>query len=143
MTENQHYNTGQTNPREVNTMARMPVPPPPGDESFGKRLARLRKAAGLSQNDLARETGISQRMIAHYETNDGNPPIHFFHKLCKALEVTADQLLGLKEVRKEQAKDNRLRRRIGEIEKLPVPQRKEVARYLDTFLKAWKNSGGK
>lgn len=124
-------------------MARLPVPPPPGTESFGKRLARLRKATSLSQNDLARETGISQRMIAHYETNDGNPPLHTFHKFTKALGVTADQLLGLEKTRKEQAKDNRLRRRIAEIEKLPAPQRKEVARYLETFLKAWKNSGGK
>ena len=82
-------------------------------------------------------------MIAHYEVNDGNPPLHTFHKLCKALEVTADQLLGLEKTRKEPAKDNRLRRRIAEIEKLPVPQRKEVARYLDTFLKAWKNEDGK
>ncbi len=124
-------------------MARMPVPPPPGAESFGKRLARLRKAIGLSQNDLARETGISQRMIAHYEARDGNPPLHAFHKLCKTLEVTADQLLGLEKARKESAKDNRLSRRIAEIEKLSLSQRKEVARYLDTFLKAWKNTEGK
>ncbi len=136
------YNYGQTTPKEE-SMSRMPVPSPPGTESFGKRLARLRKAMGLSQNDLARETGISQRMIAHYEVNDGNPPLHTFHKLCKALEVTADQLLGLEKTRKEPAKDNRLRRSIAEIEKLPVPQRKEVARYLDTFLKAWKNEDGK
>jgi transcriptional regulator with XRE-family HTH domain len=142
MIENQPYNTGHTTLKE-NLMARMTVPPPPGAESFGKRLARLRKAAGLSQNDLARETGISQRMIAHYETNDGNPPIHTFHKLCKALEVTADQLLGLEKFSKEPSKDNRLRRRIAEIEKLPVPQRKEVSRYLETFLKAWKNTDGK
>jgi len=112
-------------------------------ESFGKRLTRLRKAIGLSQNDLARETGVSQRMIAHYEVNDGNPPLHVLHKLCQALEVTADQLLGMEKTRKEPAKDNRLRRRIAEVEKLPVPQRKEVARYLDTFLKAWKNELGK
>lgn len=141
VTENQPYNTGQTTLKE-NLMARMTVPLPPGAESFGKRLARLRKAASLSQNDLARETGISQRMIAHYETNNGNPPLHAFHKLTKALGVTADQLLGLEKTRKEQAKDNRLRRRIAEIEKLPVPQRKEVARYLETFLMAWKNGKG-
>ena len=132
------YNHDQIEPKEI-PVSRMPVPAPPGTESFGKRLARLRKLAGLSQNDLARETGISQRMIAHYEVNDGNPPLHTFHKLCKTLEVTADQLLGMEKTKKEQAKDNRLRRRIAEVEKLPVPQRKEVARYLDTFLKAWKN----
>lgn len=32
-------------------------------ESFGQRMAKLRHAAGYSQRDLAKETGISQRMI--------------------------------------------------------------------------------
>lgn len=36
-------------------------------ESFGNRLARLRQAAGYSQRDLARELGISQRMVVYYE----------------------------------------------------------------------------
>jgi len=36
-------------------------------ESFGDRMARFRSEAGYSQRELARETGISQRMIAYYE----------------------------------------------------------------------------
>lgn len=128
------YNHTQTTPKE-NTMARQPVPPPPGEEGFGKRLARLRKAAGLSQNHLARETGISQRMIAYYEVNDGNPPLHAFHKLTKALGVSADQLLGLeKTTRKEPTKDSRLRRRIAEVEKLPPALRKHITDYIDNLL---------
>jgi transcriptional regulator with XRE-family HTH domain len=114
------------------------VPPLPGPEPFGKRLARLRKAAGYSQYTLADAVGTSQRMIAHYEIHNGNPPLYLLPRLGETLGVTVDQLLGLEKVKENRAKDNRLRRRIAEVEKLPAPQRREVAQYLDTFLKAHK-----
>ena len=135
------YNPPQ-NPTQETPLPRVKVPPLPGTESFGKRLARFRKAAGYSQYTLADAVGTSQRMIAHYETNDGNPPLHAFYNLCKALDVTADQLLGLEKVKVER-KDNRLRRRIAEVEKLPEPTRKQVSQYLDTVLQAWKSQHGK
>ncbi len=133
------YNSPQNHSQEQ-PLPRVKVPALPGSESFGKRLARLRKAAGYSQYSLADAVGTSQRMIAHYEIHDGNPPLHAFYKLCKALNVTADQLLGLEKV-KEEKKDNRLRRRIAQIEKLPEPIRKTVAQYLDTTLAAWNAKG--
>ena len=41
---------------------------------FGARLAQLRKQAGLTQTALAREVGISQRMMAYYEGPTAFPP---------------------------------------------------------------------
>ncbi|MHB8784091.1 MAG: helix-turn-helix domain-containing protein [Desulfobacteria bacterium] len=35
---------------------------------FGQRLARMRKAAGYTQAELAAEVGISRRNLAYYET---------------------------------------------------------------------------
>ncbi len=37
------------------------------EETAGQRLARLRIERGYSQRNLAKETGISHRMIAYYE----------------------------------------------------------------------------
>ena len=71
--------------------------------SFGERLAQLRTAAGYSQRDLAAEIGISQRMVAYYETQSDYPPTHLFPALAKALGVSADQLLGIVRDRKTQA----------------------------------------
>ena len=65
-------------------------------ESFGQRMARFRQAAGYSQRDLAKKTGISQRMIAYYEKQAKYPPTHFLPALVKALGTTADELLGIK-----------------------------------------------
>ena len=111
-------------------------------ETFGKNLTQFRKAAGFSQESLAREIGVTQRIIAHYERAKGNPPLYLLPRLAKALAVTVHQLLGLQKVKLER-KDNRLRRRTAEIEKLPVPVRKQVSQYMDTVLQAWKSQHGK
>jgi hypothetical protein len=50
--------------------------------------------------------------------------------------------LGLEKAKPER-KDNRLRRRISDVEKLPEPIRKQVSQYLDTVLAAWKAQHGK
>lgn len=112
-------------------------------EPFGKRLARLRKSAGHSQYTFADEVGISKRMIAYYEIQTTHPPTHLLPVFAKVLGVSADQLLGMVKVKEVKGRDSRLRRRIEEIEKLPAAQRKQIAQYLDTFLKAWKNEDGK
>lgn len=103
--------------------------------SFGERLAQLRRAAGYSQRDLAAEIGISQRMVAYYETQSDYPPTHLFPVLAKALGVSADQLLGIEKLKQGgRARDNRLWRRFSQVEKLPSPQRKQIVQILDTFL---------
>lgn len=66
------------------------------DASFGPRLAALRKARGLTQVQLAEATHSTQRSISYYENDDGVPPASIVVALAQALEVSADQLLGLK-----------------------------------------------
>lgn len=104
-------------------------------ESFGDRLARLRQEAGLSQRDLAAEVGISQRMVAYYEKQTAHPPTHLLAILAKALGVSSDQLLGIKEVKSNgRTRDNRLWRRFSQVEQLPQSQRKQIVQILDAFL---------
>lgn len=104
-------------------------------ESFGEQLARLRQEAGLSQRDLAAEVGISQRMVAYYEKQTAHPPTHLLALLSKALGVSADQLLGMKEVKSNgRTRDNRLWRRFSQVEQLPQSQRKQIVQILDAFL---------
>ncbi|MGH9967426.1 MAG: helix-turn-helix domain-containing protein [Pyrinomonadaceae bacterium] len=104
-------------------------------ESFGERLAQLRQEAGLSQRDLAAEVNISQRMVAYYEKQTAHPPTHLLALLAKALGVSADQLLGIKEVKSNgRTRDNRLWRRFSQVEQLPQSQRKQIVQILDAFL---------
>lgn len=66
------------------------------DSSFGPRLATLRKARGLTQVQLAEATKTTQRSISYYENDDGVPPSSIVMVLAQALQVSADELLGLK-----------------------------------------------
>ena len=63
--------------------------------TFGARLAELRKAAGLTQVELAEAIGSSQRMVAYYESTDDYPIARLLRHLSRALGVTTDELLGL------------------------------------------------
>jgi transcriptional regulator with XRE-family HTH domain len=104
-------------------------------ETFGQRLARLRKAAGYSQTDLAAEVGISRRMVAYYEVETDHPPTSLLPALCRALRVTADVLLGLDQSpKKERPSDARLWRRIKELEELSPRERRKVVDVIDALL---------
>jgi transcriptional regulator with XRE-family HTH domain len=106
-----------------------------GKEPFGERMARLRNDSGYSQRDLARETGISQRMIAYYEKQAQYPPTHVLPILAKSLQVSVDQLLGIEESKGDGKKtDMRLWRRFSQIEKLDAKEKRKIMQLLDTFI---------
>lgn len=110
-----------------------------GEESFGERLARLRKTAGYSLRELAKEVGISHRMLVYYEKHAEHPPAHLLPQLTKALGVTTDQFLGIKTMKgSERTRDNRLWRRFNQVEKLPPPKKKQIVQILDAFLESEK-----
>ena len=104
-------------------------------EGFGVRMARLRKAAGYSQRELAAELGISQRMIAYYEKQTQYPPTHLLPVFAKAVGVSADQLLGMEKTEaNSRTKDTRLWRRFSQIGKMDPKERRQISLLLDTFI---------
>ena len=105
------------------------------EEHFGARLARLRTQAGFSQRALAKELGVSQRMIAYYEKETTHPPTHLLPIFATALGVTTDQLLGIEPVDQgKRTRDNRLWRRFSEIEKMQAKEKRQILQFLDTFI---------
>jgi transcriptional regulator with XRE-family HTH domain len=101
--------------------------------TFGKRLASLRKKAGLSQRDLAKELGISQRMIAYYEKQTDFPPTQLLPAIVKVLGVSSDQLLGI-EKEEDNIKDQKLWQRFKEVQELSKSEKKSIFEFLDTFI---------
>lgn len=105
------------------------------EETFGQRLARLRKARGYTQTELGELVGVSQRMVTYYERAADHPPTYLVPKLADALKVTTDELLGVRPVEAEPApRSTRLWRKLREIEKLPGGDRKAVLKILDGLL---------
>jgi transcriptional regulator with XRE-family HTH domain len=61
--------------------------------NFAENLIAIRKSKGISQRDLAKISGISNRMIAYYESHTVIPPIDKLEKLASALKVSIAELL--------------------------------------------------
>ncbi len=72
---------------------------------FGARLTELRKAAGYTQVELA-----------------------------AALDASADELLGIKPIKKGKKPDTQLHRRLQRIEKLDSKAKRQITQLLDTFI---------
>lgn len=62
-----------------------------------KKLQEIRKLKGLTQQDLAKLSGITQQSISKYERGIRSPESESLKKLALALEVSADDLLGITE----------------------------------------------
>ena len=111
---------------------------------FSKNLIKLRKERGLSQEDLARMTGLTKRMIAYYEIQAVKPPIDKIELLANALNVTISELLATKESTKVQNEfleiDSRTLKKIKMILSLPKQQRHIIYSMAESFLKQKKGN---
>lgn len=65
-------------------------------ESFAKKLISARKKTGLSQYEVAEETGIARSTIASYETARTQPDIENLGILADFYNVSTDWLIGTK-----------------------------------------------
>ena len=101
---------------------------------FGKRLAQFRKEAGFTQQELADEIGVSRRVIGYYESESQHPPANLLVDLTFALNVSADELLGLKAAKKIKMPDSRLLRRMQQIEKMNAASKRQIMQVLDTYI---------
>jgi transcriptional regulator with XRE-family HTH domain len=107
--------------------------------SFGQRLAALRKAAGYTQQNLADEVRVSRRMIAYYEGQSEHPPTTLLPALAQALHISTDELLGLQlppttKRAGARPRDNRMQRRLQQIENLPPEERRQLIQIVDAFI---------
>lgn len=105
-------------------------------KEFGPRLAALRKERGLTQARLGEKVGASYRVIAYYEGETSYPPAHLLKPLAGALEVSTDELLGIKAVKQQRDPQHAaLWRRLKKIEELPKQDQKALLHYLDALVK--------
>jgi transcriptional regulator with XRE-family HTH domain len=104
-------------------------------KEFGKRLAELRKAAGLTQKQLGEKVGVSNRVIYYYEGETTYPPAHLIAPLAKELKVSTDELLGIKRIKQQlDPQHAALWRRLKKIETLPKRDQKALLHYLDALV---------
>lgn len=62
-------------------------------ETIGNRIAKYRKAKGLTQEGLANLMGVSSQAVSKWETDASCPDISALPQLCRLLGITSDELL--------------------------------------------------
>ena len=65
------------------------------DTGFNRILTLLRKESGITQKEAARNLGISQALLSHYEKGIRECGLEFLVKVAAFYEVSCDYLLGL------------------------------------------------
>lgn len=61
--------------------------------TLSEKLQNLRRAAGLSQEQLAEQLGVTRQAVSKWETGEGKPDIDNLLPLAKLLHTTVDYLL--------------------------------------------------
>ena len=97
-------------------------------------MAQLRKNTGYTQQELANELGVSRRVIGYYESESQHPPANLLVDLAYTLNISVDELLGIKQVKKSKQPDSRLLRRMQQIEKLNTSKKRQLLQIIDTFV---------
>jgi transcriptional regulator with XRE-family HTH domain len=112
-------------------------------QEFGARLAMLRQQRGLTQAELGRAIGVSQRMITYYETASPQPPGALLADLARVLQVSTDELLGLTPVAERVSpKLARFRKRLRKAEALPAADQRAVLQLIDALYEAHQHTQG-
>lgn len=70
-------------------------------QSFGETIASLRKEKGMTQLDLARKMGVTDKAVSKWERNLSFPDVASLPMLAEQLGVSVDELLEAKGAVKE------------------------------------------
>lgn len=65
----------------------------PRSKIFGEILQDLRTSRGLSQEDLAHESGMDRTSISLWERGHHSPSLDTLFALARALEVSASEII--------------------------------------------------
>ena len=62
----------------------------------GQNIKKARKAAGVTQKELAERLQVWQKDISRWENNELTPSAVYLAKICRELNASADEILELK-----------------------------------------------
>ena len=68
------------------------------EDSFSQRLKKTLAERGMMQKELAEKIGVNEMAISRYIHGGRIVSVSILIDICKALDVSADYLLGLNEV---------------------------------------------
>jgi transcriptional regulator with XRE-family HTH domain len=111
-------------------------------KEIGQRVKALRLEKGMTQVELAAAAGTQQTSLSQIERGVRGAGVPQVVKLARALGVPADRLLSsAKPV--PSSRNEKLLRRVRQVESLPAEHQGAVVQMLDAFLKTHRTSNGR
>jgi len=105
-------------------------------QQLGQRIARLRKAQNLTQQQLADLIGVAQQTLAHYEIGRLRIAVAALPPLAEALGVNVEELLDDQPAsdKRKRGPTSKLQQQIEQVSQLPRAKQKFVMEMLDTVI---------
>jgi transcriptional regulator with XRE-family HTH domain len=111
----------------------------PDTEAFfaelGAHIAALRKELDMTQEELAKELGIRQPVVASYETGRRRIPLPVLVKVAEALHVTVEELVPATEASKPRKRGPvpKIERTMAKLRTLPDDKQKVISDMVDAL----------
>lgn len=77
-------------------------------QTFGATISDLRKERGLTQLELARQMGVTDKAVSKWERNLSFPDVASLPKLAEVLGTSVDELLEVKTATQEEPAGRRV-----------------------------------
>ena len=111
-------------------------PPTKKATDFGQRVAAIRKERGLTQKQFSELLCVSHKMVEYYERRASNVTADVVKNIANVLNISADELLGIKSKRSKPGPKSKLRTQIDQIERLPKSKQQAISEILDMSVKS-------
>jgi transcriptional regulator with XRE-family HTH domain len=102
---------------------------------IARQLKILRKKRGLTQSELAEKVGLTLNAISAYEVGRVHMVDVTLVDLAKALNVSADVLLGIKSIKPDIPVSRRLMKRIVIVDTFSEYVKKNIIKFLDDTIR--------
>lgn len=112
--------------------------------SQGSRLVELRRAAGLTQVELAELIGEKQQNVAYWEQSDKPPRSDVLPRLAEALGVEVEAFLHVDQPppKRRGGPVGNVRRLFQEVSQLPRREQNKVVEFVSAFVRQHRSQAG-
>jgi transcriptional regulator with XRE-family HTH domain len=106
------------------------------DIKIGERIVKIRKEKGLTQKELAAKLGIKRTLMADYEIGRIRIYSEMVARIALVLNVTSDEILGLKPLKNIAPFSLKIVRRLKKISELSPKLQKDALHNIDLLISA-------
>jgi len=102
---------------------------------IGQRIRNHRKRRGISQEELAHLSNFSVSFIGEVERAEKSPSLENLHKICRALEITIQELFEQVEPANKSKEAETISNVVNQIQPLPLKDLLTINQMIELMFK--------